>query len=693
MNASVFRHFWIALILLCGGCEAPFDPAGEVEVGSLPLKRLERETEWREARRVEQGKHQTIRVGEVSSNAWLRLGVLDWGSHGKQSRIRVYVGNTLIRTVKTGQFDGWTEYRIALQGRHGICRLAINNPQTLWLSPCEIVQGEQEHPNVLIYLIDALRQDHVHCYGYERDTSPNLDALAREGLRFTQLTPQSSWTKPSVASLLTSTYPNVHGAQDRPDALHKDLPGLALALKRQGYETHGLITNPNILPLWGFGDGFTRYLDVESSDTRNMDDAKAVDAAIATIDNAQGRPWFLYVHAMGPHSPYTPPDEYKGRFCQAAYPDRGGLGEFRAAIDLYDGEIAYSDAQFGRLLNALKARGLYEDTLILVVSDHGEEFGEHGGTIHGKTLYEEVLKVPMILRLPGGRLKGECRHAVLEMVDIAPTILDCLGLPAEHRFQGQSFKDLIETGQSAPRMGYASLVNLSYSIRAVRSQGQKYIRDLSGGWESWFDLEADPGELHGLDIPPLGGEAMRQYSIYRAAKGGYGLHILMTCGEVDHEVSGMVTGASPGTFELSYYEWKGEAHREGDAIHFSWRTRHPSDQVFDRDTWHAELAEQDHAHLRIETGADQPVKIRVEVDGRPIPPEIVHAGTAGAPRALDGTPMPLMELVADTDAHDPAGLPREFALYIWYVADAGRVDPETLDPALRESLRALGYLN
>ncbi|HPO14545.1 MAG TPA: sulfatase [Candidatus Hydrogenedentes bacterium] len=683
----------ILCVFLCEGCQAPPDPTHEIAIEQLPVKRIERETEWRDACRVDAAKAQTIHLGEVTQNACLRLGVLDWGARDERSIIRVYLGNTCIRKFRTAQSMQWTDHRIPLEGRQGTCRLVITCPHTLWLSPCEIVQGKQERPNVLIFLIDALRQDHLHCYGYARETSPNLDVLAQEGILFAQLMPQSSWTKPSVGSLLTSTYPHVHGAQDRPDVLHKNLPDLALALQKHGYDTHGLITNPNVLPLWGFGDGFAQYVDVDSSDTANLDDAKVVDAAIATIDFAQGRPWFLYVHAMGPHAPYEPPEEFRRKFHQETYPDRAGPEHFREAIDLYDGEIAYSDTQFARVVNALKTRNLYDNTLIIVLSDHGEEFGEHGGNIHGRTLYEEVLRVPLIIRLPRGRLGGERRESLVEMVDIAPMILDILGLPPEDRFQGRSFKDLLETGLSAPRMGYASLVNLSYSIRAVRKEDQKYIRNLAGGWESWFDLIKDPGERYGLDTPPLGGEAMRNYSIHKAAQGGAGLHILMTCGEDGHQVTGTVTGISFGPFELSYYDWKGETHREGDAIHFSWRTKHPSDQVFDRDTWHTELAEQDHAHLRIEAGTNQNVQIRVDVDGRPISPDIVHVGAAGAHRALDGTPMPLMELLADTDAHDPAGLPREFAIYIWYVADAGQVNPETMDPALRESLKALGYLN
>ncbi len=675
------------------GCQAPPNLEQDLPLRQLPVKCIERYSEWREARSAGNGTNQVIRLGEITRDAFLRLGVLEGEPHGKTASFRVYVDNALIHQFTTGHRPRWAEYRIPLNASQGICRLVINSPRAVWIGPCEIIQGVQQVPNVLIYLIDALRQDHLHCYGYPRDTSPNMDAVAQEGIRFTNLMPQSSWTKPSVASLLTSTYPNIHGAQDNPDLLRKDLPALAAALQQHGYETQGLITNPNLLPLWGFGAGFTRYVNVEASDTKNLDDANVVDTAIASLDALQGRPWFMYVHAMGPHSPYTPPPEYAGKFHPAAYADFGAAAECQQTLDAYDAEIAYSDAQLARLLDALKQRHLYENTLLLIIADHGEEFWDHGGENHGRTLYQEMLKIPLLMKLPMGRHAGESREALVEMIDIAPTILDCLALPKEERFQGRSFKELLDTGACEPRMGYASLLGLSFSARAVRYQNYKYLRDLAGGWEAFFDLSADPKELHGLATPPPEGDLMRGMAARIAARGGAGLHILMTCGDDEHVVTGCVQGTTLGPFDLSYYEWKGEAHREGNDIHFSWKTKHERDRDFQRDVWHASMAEQDHALLRIAAEPDQEIQLRIEVDGQPIPPNIVHIGENRAHRPLDGTSMKLADLAANADACDPASLPREFALYVWYVADADAIAPEHLDPAMRDALKALGYLN
>ncbi len=693
MKSTLFNALFLILLLAGQGCQAPANLEQDIPLGQVPVKCIERYSEWREARSVGSEKNHVLRLGEITQDAFLRLGVLEGEPHGKTASFRVYVNNVRIHQFTTGHRPRWAEYRIPLKACKGICRLVISSPRAVWISSCEIIQGEQHAPNVLIYLIDAVRQDHLHCYGYPRDTSPNIDAVAQEGIRFTNLMPQSSWTKPSVASLLTSTYPAIHGAQDNPDLLRKDLPALAAVLQQHGYETQGLITNPNLLPLWGFGAGFTRYVNVDASDTKNLDDAKVVDTALASLETLQGRPWFMYVHAMGPHSPYAPPPEFAGKFRNAAYADLGAAAECQQTLDAYDAEIAYSDAQLARLINALKQRNLYENTLLLIIADHGEEFWDHGGVNHGRTLYQEMLTIPLIMKLPMGRHAGESRGALVEMIDIAPTILDCLALPKEERFQGRSFKELIDTGTCEPRMGYASLLGLSFSARAIRYQNYKYLRDLAGGWEAFFDLSADPKELHGMAAPPPEGDLMRGMAARIAARGGAGLHILMTCGDDEHRVDGTVQGTALGAFDLSYYEWKGEAHREGNGIRFSWKTKHERDHDFQRDFWHASMAEQDHALLRIAVDPDQEICLRVKVDGQPIPPGIVHAGENRAHRPLDGTPVKIADLAANADACDPASLPRKFALYVWYVADTDTITPGNLDPAMRDALKALGYLN
>ncbi len=685
---------WVlTVVALCAGCGAPpLDFEAAVSPENLVHRRIERCSEWRDARRVDAGAGRAITLGPLPDRAIVRLGVLEGEAHGGRATIRVYAGQRMAARLRTGRAERWADYRIPLEGHlpGAICTLVFDSPQPVWIGPCEVIDAAAKPPpNVLIYLIDTLRRDHLHCYGYDRRTSPHLDALAQEGVLFTNLMPQSSWTKPSVASLFTSTYPNVHGAQDRPDVMREGLPDMAAAFARHGYETHGFITNPNILPLWGFGDGFFRYVDVESSDRVNADDAKVVDKAVAALDAAAGRPWFFYVHTMGPHEPYDPPGG--SPFMAPSYEEHGIFRERRKEIDLYDGEIRYSDEQFGRFVAALKAHNLYENTLIVVLSDHGEEFWEHGGESHGKTLYEEVLAVPLIIKLPGGAHAGTRREALVELLDIGPTLLDLLGLPREERFQGRSIRDIIETGADPRRTGYASLVNLAYSIRAARRGPMKYIRDLAGGWERWYDLESDPGERHPHKSPPPNGESLRTHTARVAMRGGAGLHLLMTCGDEARTVEGFLRGPALGDFELQYYDWKGEAWREGDALHFRLLTQHPTDRARERDFWHTELAEQDHARLRIDAPADARIEAHVLVDGAPISPEWLHLGADRDDIDL-AMPLQALDLVADSDSHDPAGLPRRFAVYLWYVADPDAIAPEELDPKMRDALEALGYL-
>lgn len=663
------------------------------------------------------GSNHVIDVGPVPEEAALRLGILNQDLRGAGVRVQVFVGNTRVTRFHVVGRDAWDDRRISLVKHHGPgknCRVFFDSEQPFWLSVCELVPTESACPNVLIYLIDTLRQDHVGCYGYARDTTPNIDAFARDAVKFTELMPQSSWTKPSVASLLTSTYPNVHGAHDRPDIRRKDLPTLAKALEAAGYETHGINTNIHCTPLWNFGTEFGRYVDVDSADWRNADDAKPVDAAIATLRHVAGRAWFLYVHTMGGHDPYRPPKAYAEKFReqpgkaapQVRQQTTGTAPEDaqkREAIDLYDGEIAYSDAQFGRLMAELKTLGLYDNTLIILLSDHGEEFWEHGGERHGNTLYEEVLRVPLLIKMPGNAHAGGTLSLLIENVDIAPTVLDIVGASQEARFQGRSFLEHIRTAPadssdvasstSVERIGYASLFHENKSVRASKNTRMKYVHDVAAHREEWYDLQADPGELRASPHPLPGGERLAQYAALMSLTGAQGFHLLITCGsDEDHVVTGTVKGQGIGGAELRYYDWKREIQKSDDTLTFRIQTKHPLDAARERDAWHRDVAEQDNAHLHIPAAAEAELAIAIRVDDKPVPMEWVSAGQDAARLPLDGSPLKVGDWIADADAFDPAGLPRRFAVYLWYVAPVEAVADKELTPEVRDALRALGYL-
>ncbi len=310
-----------------------------------------------------------------------------------------------------------------------------------------------KRPNVLLYLIDTLRADRVGAYGSTRGLTPRIDALARQGVVFERTTAASSWTKPSTATILTGLPPAVHGATRLDRRLPSAVQTLAEVLRDAGYRTGGWSANAHVTAATGFDQGFERFefLDelarAEALGRRALAWLDESARASSGLDRTQAPPFFLYVHAIDPHAPYEPPEDLRRRFAPNVPAGSGSLGQVEAvyrALDrkhpeakallarmppLYDAEIAGIDRSFGALLDELDRRGELRHTLVVVISDHGEEFGEHGGLGHGKTLYREVLDVPWIVRLPG-QSAGRRIAAPAAHLDVMPTILAALGIPA-----------------------------------------------------------------------------------------------------------------------------------------------------------------------------------------------------------------------------------------------------------------------
>ncbi len=352
-----------------------------------------------------------------------------------------------------------------------------------------------ERPNVIIYLIDTLRADHLGVYGYDRPTSPNIDRFAADSVLFANARAQSSWTRPSVVSLLTGLQPRSHGVNRREDAVSESVETIAELLARRGYETAGFVTNGNAGPNFGLDQGFSHYrylresADISSrhrlSDHLNLWifhwlENRAPDAG----------PFFLYAHTTDPHAPYTPAEPFRRRFAPDVDPQIGLLDNVRAIIsgsrettehtrkdlaDLYDAEIAFNDHHFGQLIERLKERGFYESSLIILVADHGEEFLDHDGWEHGVTLFDEQLHVPLIVKfpnegLPRGVNAGMRVDATVGQVDVMPTILDLLGLVAP-ALDGVSLLD------APDRASFAHLSMQDREMRSVTRRGWKLIID------------------------------------------------------------------------------------------------------------------------------------------------------------------------------------------------------------------------
>lgn len=325
-------------------------------------------------------------------------------------------------------------------------------------------------PNVLLIVVDTLRADHLPAYGYERGSTPNLDRFAEDAVRYEWAFANASWTRPSFASILTGRYASSHGVMGKPDALPDELVTLPEVLQENGYTTAGFVTNFNVAPYFNFQQGFDEYEFLEPAFVLGADDAAAklllVQAMRQTIEKMrarsgsvqpgtayqdaetvnrrlfawlderpEGEPFFLFAGYMDPHDPYFP-HPYDGTGYARAANQRPDLSEAPRLRELYDGEITYWDEHFGRLIEELKRRGVYDDTMIVITSDHGEEFGEHGGFWHGTTLYDEQLHIPLYVKYPRNARAGTRTSHWVQLIDLMPSILGEIGLPIPEGVQG-----------------------------------------------------------------------------------------------------------------------------------------------------------------------------------------------------------------------------------------------------------------
>jgi arylsulfatase A-like enzyme len=377
--------------------------------------------------------------------------------------------------------------------------------------------GNSKLPNVLIYLVDTLRPDHLGCYGYERDISPSIDSFAADGILFEEVIGQSSWTRPAVATLFTGLWPGTHGTNRSREKLSSDAVTLAEVLTGVGYRSAAFISNPNVSAAFGFRQGFEEFFQIQGRPKVRSD---IMTDRIRTWLQGQSleEPLFIYAHTADPHNPYLAPEEYR----QIHAPNSGReVAEITANIrkqnwepteevlaslrDLYDAEIAFNDDSFGELLNTLHHHSIYEDTLIIFVSDHGEEFHEHGAWTHGKNLYTETLNVPLIARFPGIS-KGQRISDPVQQADLFPTILAYLGIEfSQASLDGRNILALIDpTDSGEPAAGeplFSYLHRYGDPSVSVVFEGWKVIQRRSttrNPVTQLYDLSRDAQEIHDL---------------------------------------------------------------------------------------------------------------------------------------------------------------------------------------------------
>lgn len=318
----------------------------------------------------------------------------------------------------------------------------------------EKIKSHPPRPNIIIYLVDTLRADHLSCYGYHRETTPNIDRFANESIRFTRCFANASWTRPATASILTGLYPNKHRAETRHDRLPDTVTMLPEILKPNGYTTIFLTTNGNAAAEMNFNQGNDFYKFVNPGEDRreHFHSSQRLNRVFfEMLESSPGlasKPFFAFLHVIDPHDPYTPQapflqfkkeDKTREKLCSPADINlkKREQGLSREDIEyiqaLYDCEILHNDYYFGELVEFLKKKKLYENTLIIFISDHGEQFDEHGGMFHGHSIYNEEIHVPLIIKFPAGEFAGKRCELSVTQVDIVPTVLAYLGMkiPAE----------------------------------------------------------------------------------------------------------------------------------------------------------------------------------------------------------------------------------------------------------------------
>ncbi len=434
--------------------------------------------------------------------------------------------------------------------------------------------AEGPRPNVLLIVVDTLRADHLPAYGYEGGSTPALDRFTEDAVRFDRYYANSSWTRPSFATVYTGRYPSSHRVWLKTDALPDEVETLAETLSAFGYGTTGFVTNYNSGPHFNYDQGFDRYEflvpdlvlgtehgfgarvrtdaisgvvgtdvvamaellplrlyqrffsmistagDDVSPGTAYHDAETLTGRVVDWLDERPESPFFLTVGYMDPHHPFFH-HPYDGIGYTRAAHEEPSMEDAPRMRELYDGEIRYWDHHFGVLMDELRQRGLYDDMMIVVTSDHGEEFGDHGGFYHGTTIYEEVVKVPLFVKLPQNQRAGTVVHHWVEAVDIVPSVLRRVGAPIPDHVQGNDFDEGSETVLTEENHEGNILSSLRtlvdgepFLIMTANEDNPREIPPVQ-----LFDVSVDPAQHHDLarERPELTSQLLEQLTQARRA--------------------------------------------------------------------------------------------------------------------------------------------------------------------------------
>lgn len=372
--------------------------------------------------------------------------------------------------------------------------------------------------NVIVYLTDTLRADKLRPYRPEsRVRTPRLDAWTRSATLMTRGHGQENWTKPSVATLLSGLYPWEHHATSEEAVVPNDVALISERLRGEGFHTGAFVANGFCSDRFGFRQGWDSFRNYVREGLRNQAEFVAHDVLDWLDHRPTDRPFFLYVHTVDPHVPYMPPRDQLALYDPLPYEGIVDFGRDRELLEhvkagsltlnerdrehlqaLYDGEISYHDAHFGGILDGLESRGLADDTMVVFTADHGEEFWDHGSVGHGHSVFEELIHVPLIVRIPGvSDASSEQARVddVVGLVDVLPTAYEAMGRPIPSDLSGQSFlPQLLGETSDAPR---AAVTGFMEGWRAINVGRWKLVQRTER-YVTLYDTTSDPGETADL---------------------------------------------------------------------------------------------------------------------------------------------------------------------------------------------------
>jgi arylsulfatase A-like enzyme len=382
-----------------------------------------------------------------------------------------------------------------------------------------------KRPNVILITLDTTRMDHLGCYGYHRRTSPNIDKLAEESVLYTRAITPSSWTLPSHASLFTGKFTTGHGAKydingplrlldsiEGPDAwnayrargLSIDESTLAGILKEDGYVTGAVVAGPWMKKIFGLNKGFDHYDDAQISELNGRTADQVTENAVNWIRKVKDNNFFLFLNYFDAHAPYMPPKQYDV-FTQKAVNFSNELSNKEGSIlhvynSRYDGEILYMDYHIGQLFKMLKSENLFDNTLFVVTSDHGELIGEHGLFGHGNSLYQEELHIPLIIKYPGADVKPKQDNSFVQLNDVFAIILQYIGIERPGNIQSgippEIGHPVIAEVYPVPAIGNSG------SWRAIYDENYKFLWNSSGN-HILINLKKDPEEKVNLILKEM----------------------------------------------------------------------------------------------------------------------------------------------------------------------------------------------